>query len=116
MRVVTVADADRPDDEDDSRCERIARQKAAQLVALGTKATSEVRHDSPAKAILVAADAVGADLIVVGSRCDSGLRRMVVGSTAREILYGASCSVIVARQQPTVELDETAAFALGYAS
>jgi nucleotide-binding universal stress UspA family protein len=102
--------------EEDTRCDRIAKQRAAQLTALGVRATSEVRHGPPAKAILATADAFGADLIVVGSRGDRGLHRMVVGSTAREILYEASCSVLIARQQPAAELDEMAAFAIGYAS
>jgi nucleotide-binding universal stress UspA family protein len=106
----------RESDDEDSRCERIAKQTATQLVAMGSKATSEVRHGSPAKAILAAADAFGADLIVVGSRGDRGLRRMLVGSTAREVLYDASCSVLIVRQQPAVEPDEVAAFAMGYAS
>jgi nucleotide-binding universal stress UspA family protein len=106
----------RESDEEDSRCERIAIETAAQLVAIGSKATGEVRHGSPAKGILAAADAFGADLIVVGSRGDRGLRRMLVGSTAREILYEAPCSVLIVRQQPAVKLDEVAAFALGYAS
>lgn len=137
IRVVSVAHVDRPydsiaesrarfdaavssylkaADEEDVRCDRIARQTTAQLVAVGMKATSDVRHGEPAKAILAAADAVGADLIIVGSRGDRGLHRMLVGSTAREILYDAFCSVLIARQQPAVELDEVAAFALGYAS
>lgn len=137
IRVVSVAHVDRPYDsiaesrakfdaavssylkecdEEDARCDRIARQTAAQLVYLGRKATSEVRHGEPAKAILAAADAFGADLIIVGSRGDRGLHRMLVGSAAREILHEASCSVLIARQQPAVELDELAAFALGYAS
>jgi nucleotide-binding universal stress UspA family protein len=102
--------------EEDTRCDRIAKQKAAQLTALGIRATGEVRHGAPARAILGAADAFGADLIVVGSRGNRGLRRMVVGSTAREILHNASCSVLIARRQPAVELDEMAAFALGYTS
>jgi nucleotide-binding universal stress UspA family protein len=102
--------------EEDTRCDRIAKQKAAQLTAVGIRATGEVRHGAPAKAILAAADAFGADLIVVGSRGDRGLHRMVVGSTAREILHEAACSVLIARQQPAVELDEMAAFAMGYAS
>jgi nucleotide-binding universal stress UspA family protein len=137
MRVVSVAKVDLPYDavaeprakfeaavrsylraahDAETNCERFAREKAAQLVAMGMKATSEVRLGSPASAILAAADDFGADLIVVGSRGDRGLQRMVVGSTAREILYDASCSVLIARQQPAVELDEVAAFALGYAS
>lgn len=137
IRVVTVANVDLPygaaaesrakfdaavnsylkkTNEEDTRCDRIAKQRAAQLTAVGIRATGEVRHGAPAKAILAAADAFGADLIVVGSRGDRGLHRMVVGSTAREILYEAPCSVLIARQQPAVELDEMAAFAMGYAS
>jgi nucleotide-binding universal stress UspA family protein len=102
--------------EEDTRCDRIAKQRAAQLTAVGIRATGEVRHGAPAKAILAAADAFGADLIVVGSRGDRGLHRMVVGSTARQILYEAPCSVLIARQQPAVELDALASFAMGYAS
>jgi nucleotide-binding universal stress UspA family protein len=137
MRVVSVAEVDLPydavaeprakfeaavssylkqSDDAQAKCERIAKQKAAQLVAIGIEATSEVRHGSPAKALLTAAHDFGADLVVVGSRGDRGLQRLLVGSTAREILHNASCSVLIARRQPAVELDELAAFALGYAS
>jgi nucleotide-binding universal stress UspA family protein len=47
--------------------------------------------------ILAAASGFAADLIVVGSRGQTGLARFFAGSVARQILFGAKCSVLIAR-------------------
>lgn len=80
----------------EERCQRIASEQAAALIRLGIKAKGEMRRGSPARALIAAAAARGADLILVGSRGNRGVQRMLVGSTARELLYHAPCSVLIA--------------------
>ena len=53
---------------------------------------------NPAEAILAAAERVGADLIVLGSRRPGRLRRAVLGSTASEVLHRATRSVLVVKE------------------
>ena len=53
----------------------------------------EASEESPAHAILSAAAAHNADLIVVGSRGRSKLRRLLVGSVSQEVMRSAQCSV-----------------------
>lgn len=45
--------------------------------------------------IVATAVALDADLIAVGSRGQTGLKRMVLGSVARNVLHHAPCSVLV---------------------
>jgi hypothetical protein len=40
----------------------------------------------------------GAGIIVVGTRGQTGLRRLVLGSVARNVLLHAPCSVLVVRE------------------
>jgi len=65
------------------------------------------RIGEAAEEILVLAREVGADLIIVGSRDVTGLERLrlIVGSTAENIVRDAGCTVEVARpkQYPDVE-------------
>jgi len=63
------------------------------------------RVGGAAEEILALARQVGADLIIVGSRGVSGLERLIVGSTAEDIVRDAGCTVEVARakQYPHVE-------------
>jgi nucleotide-binding universal stress UspA family protein len=96
--------------------DRVAQDQARQLRAIGRRATSEVREGDPANALMASADAFGADLIVVGSRGARGVERLVHRSTARELLFHARTSVLIARQEAVAELDPAAAFAMGYAS
>jgi len=49
----------------------------------------------PADTVLMVADEVGADLVVVGNRGMQGARR-VLGSVPNSIAHGASCSVLIA--------------------
>lgn len=124
VKVVTVSDIQRPigavtesreqferavraylkeSNDNEDRCARIANEQAAALAKLGIEATGEMRRGSPAKALIAAAATHGADLIVAGSRGDRGVRRMLVGSTARELLHHAPCSVLIARGVVAVE-------------
>ena len=58
-----------------------------------------VRNDqSPANAILDYAEEQQADLIVVGSRGLSAVKRFLLGSVASKVVHAAACSVLVAGQ------------------
>ena len=48
-----------------------------------------------AKAILVVAEDIEADLIVTGSRARGAVARTLLGSVSNEILHGAPCDVLV---------------------
>jgi nucleotide-binding universal stress UspA family protein len=50
-----------------------------------------------AAAIVRQAEAQGADLIVLGSRGATGLRRVLLGSVARDVVERAHCPVLVVR-------------------
>lgn len=58
---------------------------------------TSLRDGDAADEILAAAHDFAADLIVVGSRGQTGLARFFAGSVARRVLMGATCSVLVAR-------------------
>lgn len=89
--------------------EAIRKQLTAELerqlarAAAGRSAQIEVVVDAPsaAAAIVRSADAKGADLVVVGSRGATGLRRLALGSVAEGVVRHASSSVLVARPSPS---------------
>lgn len=56
-----------------------------------------VRLGRPAQVIVELADAIPADLIVVGSHGLRGLRRALLGSAAEAVVRHAPCSVLVVR-------------------
>lgn len=79
-----------------SEAEQVLAETAA---ALGREldVRPEVRLlDGPAgPAICDAADELGADVIVMGTRGRGGLRRAVLGSVSDHVIRNASCSVLV---------------------
>jgi len=89
---VEAADASR------KQHDELARAMAAQLQASGFTAEADRRDGDAASEILAAASAWKADLIVMGTHGRSGLKRLVLGSVARNVLHHAGCSVIVVRE------------------
>ena len=57
-----------------------------------------VRHGVPFDEIAKAAKELNADLIVVNTRGHTGLKHMVLGSTAERVVRYAPCSVLVVRE------------------
>ncbi|MEK6206625.1 MAG: universal stress protein [Chloroflexota bacterium] len=86
---------------DDLRAERgrAANGATKRLVDAGVAATADVREGPTAQTVVDAAKETGADLIVVGSRGQSGLTRLLLGSVARGVLLHATCSVLITRQR-----------------
>ena len=64
------------------------------------------RIGKPAEEILGLAEDVGADMIMVGTHGYTGVQRLLMGSTAEQVVRTAGCPVIVARAKryPDVEL------------
>lgn len=86
---------------DDIREERTrnASEAAKRLAENGVQATAEVGEGPTAQTVISAAKDFGAELIVVGSRGESGLPRLLLGSVARSVLFNAPCSVLITRQR-----------------
>ena len=82
--------------------ERITREEneaaVGRLREAGFVTTGVVREGSAAHEIVVAARERQAGLIVVGSRGQTGLRRLILGSVARNDLLHAPCSVLIVRE------------------
>jgi nucleotide-binding universal stress UspA family protein len=70
----------------------------ARLRAAGVDATGQVREGDPAQQVIKVARERGAGLIVIGTRGRTGLRRLVLGGVARNVLLHAPCSVLVVRE------------------
>jgi nucleotide-binding universal stress UspA family protein len=56
-----------------------------------------VEHGGAAQRILVVAQRIGADLIVMGTRGLSDLQGLVMGSIAHKVSHAATCTVITVR-------------------
>ena len=57
------------------------------------------RFGKPADEILHLAEEIAADLVLVGSHGHTGMRRLLLGSTAERVVREAGCPVIVARHK-----------------
>ncbi len=76
----------------------IARASAERLVDAGRRAEASMARGDAAAEIIAVARESGADLVVVGSRGQTGLKRIVLGSVARNVLVGSDASVLVIHQ------------------
>jgi nucleotide-binding universal stress UspA family protein len=65
--------------------------------AAGVTAEFLVWQGDPGGSIAAAAEAEGADLVVVGTRGRSGAGRMLLGSVSAHVVRHASCPVLVVR-------------------
>jgi nucleotide-binding universal stress UspA family protein len=77
---------------------------ASRLHTAGFAVTPLIRQGDPAHEIVAEAKAREAGLIVVGTRGQTGLQRLILGSVARNVLLHAPCSVLIVR--PTLPSTE----------
>ena len=75
--------------------ETIAEAASRRLTAEGHATETVVPFGDAAHQIIAIAGQHGADLIVMGTRGNTGLKRLVLGSVARRVLTHAHCSVLV---------------------
>ncbi|HXM58008.1 MAG TPA: universal stress protein [Candidatus Dormibacteraeota bacterium] len=72
---------------------------ATALAARGVRASAATpTARSAAAAVVEAAEQVGADLVVLGSRRPSGLGGLLLGSVAHEVVHRLRCPVLLARR------------------
>jgi len=67
--------------------------------ASGMRAEKIVLEGHPAEVVVKVADDKRVDLIVMGTRGLTGARRMLLGSTAEQVIRWAPCPVLVVRQK-----------------
>jgi nucleotide-binding universal stress UspA family protein len=77
---------------------------AAQLLPTELRGQTMVREGNPGYEVVAAAESLKADLIVLSATGRSGLKRILLGSTAERIVRHAHCPVLTVRRQ----LDGTA--------
>ena len=85
--------------------EEISQKNAAEIVDAAAKEAAEAgvvveRHiltGDPATVLLDLAAAVGADVIVVGSKGMTGAKRFLLGSVPNRIAHHATCDVLIVR-------------------
>lgn len=78
----------------------LEEEAKATLAALGKdlpQAEQIVRRGKPGGEVLKVAEERGVDLIVVGTQGRTGVRRVLMGSTAEDIVRHAPCPVLVIR-------------------
>lgn len=83
--------------------DELAQAMVARLQAGGLTAEPDRRDGDAATEILAAANAFNADLILIGTHGRTGLKRVVLGSVARNVLHHATCSVVITREPPSPE-------------
>jgi universal stress protein A len=65
----------------------------------GTAAAIEIRLGRPASAVAETAQQLGTDLIIISTHGYTGLKHVLLGSTAETIVRHAPCPVLVVRPQ-----------------
>jgi nucleotide-binding universal stress UspA family protein len=75
----------------------LAEQMADRLRTDGLDTVAVSRQGDPAETIVAHAKARDADLVVLGTHGRTGLRRLLMGSVARNVILHAHCSVLLAR-------------------
>ena len=85
--------------------EQAARESLAafeqQVLGQGIKVEAYIRVGYPFDEIVMMADHLDVDLIVIGSHGCSGLTRLLVGSTAERVVEHAPCPVLVVKERRT---------------
>jgi len=73
----------------------ILRRAADSAGAEGVRVETHLGTGDPAEALLETAERVGADLLVVGNKGMSGVRRFVLGSVPNKVSHHSHCSVLI---------------------
>ena len=79
----------------------------ARLRSGGATAEADVRTGDPAHEIVACARERAASVIVIGSRGQTGMRRLVLGSVARGVLLQAPCSVLIVHDGARFDRERT---------
>lgn len=80
--------------------ERLAAALTEVGPEVGVDAEPRIEEGEAASEVVRVAHELGAELVVVGHKGKTGLRRVLLGSTAESVVSHAPCSVLVVRQHP----------------
>ena len=80
--------------------DKVSAQVLADAEAEGVSVQIHTPSGDPADAILGVAKSANADLIVVGNRGMSGVKRFVLGSVPNKIAHQSGCSVLIVDTDP----------------
>jgi nucleotide-binding universal stress UspA family protein len=94
-----------------ARHHRYADELAELLREAGWNAIPTVRVGDAARQIVKAAEELGCDLVITGSRGLGDLKRLMIGSVAHDVLLHTPCSVLVLRGHVPARLAQKAALA-----
>jgi nucleotide-binding universal stress UspA family protein len=84
--------------EEQSAILKAAGDRLAEVLSgLAVKADRLIEEGAPADRIVATADLIEARVVVVGTSGGGGLRRMLLGSVAEDVLRQAPCSVLLVR-------------------
>ena len=83
-------------EEERQAAEELVEAAADRLKTRGVEAVAVARLGDPADVLLATAEEFDADLLVVGNRGMSGVRRYLLGSVADRVVHHASCTVHIA--------------------
>ncbi|MDQ1746450.1 MAG: hypothetical protein QOD07_713 [Frankiaceae bacterium] len=84
------------DDAERDAAEAVLQRTRDRLARDGVHATVTARYGEAADALLATAEELDAQLIVVGNRGMTGVRRYLLGSVANRVAHHARCSVHIA--------------------
>jgi nucleotide-binding universal stress UspA family protein len=77
--------------------ESVLQRAARDVQSKGVEVQTHARQGHPAEVIIDVANQEQADLIVVGSRGLTGIKRYLLGSVSSEVSHHAHCSVMIVR-------------------
>ena len=82
--------------------QRWADRASRELSAAGRPATSQAPEGHPAGELIRVARESDADVVVVGTRGQTGITRLLIGSVARNVLLHSGSSVLVVKDGPAL--------------
>jgi len=80
-----------------AEAQQLLDSEAERLRVAGLAVSTALRRGNPSEEIIRAAEEVGADLVVVGSHGQSGLKRFLLGSVSDHVMTTAQCSVLIVK-------------------
>jgi nucleotide-binding universal stress UspA family protein len=81
------------------------RSAQALLEAAGIAYESEVAQGDPAHTIVDIVERFGCQMVIMGARGQSGLRRALMGSVSNEVLHACPVPVLIAQPQSPAEVE-----------
>ena len=81
--------------------EQLKKEIAAQADELGVDAEVHMVDGDPPDVLLTMASVVNADLLVLGNRGMTGIKRFVLGSVPNKVSHHCPCSLLIVNTEPS---------------